>query len=38
MHWMQSSRCGLGIGDGIGLNYVTPDEKLAKQFEKFVNG
>jgi hypothetical protein len=35
IHWMQSSNCGLGIGDGIGLNYVTADEKIAKQFEKF---
>ena len=32
-HWMQSSHCGLGIGDGLGLNYVTPDERLAKHFE-----
>jgi hypothetical protein len=34
-HWMQSSHCRLGIGDGIGLNYVTPDEKLAKHIESF---
>jgi hypothetical protein len=25
--WMQETACKLGLGDGIGLNYVTSDEK-----------
>jgi hypothetical protein len=31
--WMQATACKLGLGDGIGLNYVAPDEKIAKDVE-----
>jgi hypothetical protein len=31
--WMQDTACKLGLGDGIGLNYVTPDEKIANDVE-----
>ena len=29
-HWMHESKCRLGLGDGIGLNFVTSDEGIAK--------
>jgi hypothetical protein len=32
-HWMHNSDCRLGLGDGIGMNYVTPDGNLANQLE-----
>lgn len=32
-YWMQETACKLGLGDGIGLNYVTFDEKIAKDIE-----
>jgi hypothetical protein len=32
-HWMHHSHCRLGVGDGIGMNYVTSDGELASQFE-----
>jgi hypothetical protein len=31
--WMQVTACKLGLGDGIGLNYVTTDEEIAKDVE-----
>ena len=34
--WMASSRCFLGLGDGIGLNYVTPDRSIAEELHKAV--
>ena len=30
LRWMQESRCRLGLGDGIGLNFVTPDDTIAQ--------
>jgi hypothetical protein len=33
MSWMQETACKLGVGDGIGLNYVTTDEEIAKDIE-----
>lgn len=35
--WMQESECRLALGDGIGLNYATPDESLAKDMESRVD-
>lgn len=29
--WMAESGCRLGVGDGIGLNFVTSDEAVARQ-------
>ena len=31
--WMQQSHCVLGMGDGVGLNYVTSDLGIAKLLE-----
>ncbi len=31
--WMTASHCRLGLGDGCGLNYVTPDECTAQRLE-----
>ena len=31
--WTLESRCVLGLGDGIGLNYITVDEEIAAQLE-----
>jgi hypothetical protein len=31
--WMQAAACKLGLGDGIGLNYVAADEEIAKHVE-----
>ena len=28
--WFAQSGCALGLGDGIGLNYATPDARLAR--------
>lgn len=28
--WMKQSECILGIGDGIGLNYITPHDTIAE--------
>jgi len=33
--WMQRSGCIVGLGDGIGLNYVTVDEGVARQFSEY---
>ena len=34
--WMAASGCRLGLGDGDGLNYVTPDEALADAIERLA--
>jgi hypothetical protein len=31
--WMMFSSCILGLGDGIGLNYITTDNAIAKLLE-----
>ncbi len=31
--WMQDSKCRLGLGDGIGLNFVTPDVEVAERLK-----
>jgi hypothetical protein len=31
--WINRTHCRLGLGDGIGLNYVTPDRALASRLE-----
>lgn len=31
--WMRDSKCRLGLGDGIGLNFVTPDVAVAELLE-----
>jgi hypothetical protein len=31
--WMQDAACKLGMGDGMGLNYVAVDEKIAEDIE-----
>jgi hypothetical protein len=35
--WMMESRCTLGLGDGIGLNFVTIDETIAHILEQLAN-
>jgi hypothetical protein len=35
--WMDRSRCVLGVGDGIGLNYATPDRSIAELLDGLVN-
>lgn len=32
--WMRASGCELGLGDGVGLNYVALDESVALELEK----
>jgi hypothetical protein len=32
--WMSESGCRLGLGDGIGLNYVTPFAETARSIER----
>ena len=32
--WMVDADCQLGLGDGIGLNYATPSEKIAGLLER----
>lgn len=34
--WMAESSCKLGLGDGIGLNFATPDEGIGRAVEKLV--
>jgi hypothetical protein len=31
--WIYQTNCQLGLGDGVGLNYVTPDRALAAILE-----
>jgi len=31
--WMLNNNCVLGLGDGIGLNYITTEKALAEIFE-----
>jgi hypothetical protein len=33
--WMQRSGCIVGLGDGIGLNYVTVDEGVARLLSEY---
>jgi hypothetical protein len=32
--WMAETDCKLALGDGIGLNFATPQEEIARQLEK----
>lgn len=32
--WMTESGCKLGLGDGIGLNYATPEIQIAERLER----
>jgi len=32
--WMKESACRLGLGDGIGLNFVTPDETVGRLLDE----
>jgi hypothetical protein len=34
--WMRTSECRLGLGDGIGLNFVTPDPEIAVKFARLA--
>lgn len=34
--WIHETSCKLGLGDGIGLNYVTPDAATAKRIEDAI--
>jgi hypothetical protein len=34
--WVSSSNCLLGIGDGIGIVYATPDKSLSDKFVSLV--
>jgi hypothetical protein len=36
--WMKRSDCVLGLGDGIGMNYVTTDSALASALENLAKG
>jgi hypothetical protein len=33
--WMRRSGCIVGLGDGDGLNYVTVDERVARQLAEY---
>jgi hypothetical protein len=30
LSWMRRSRCALGLGDGVGMNYATPSDSIAE--------
>jgi hypothetical protein len=34
--WMKAQGCGLGLGDGIGLNFIAEAESVATEIEKSV--
>jgi hypothetical protein len=34
-NWMRRSGCIVGLGDGDGLNYVTVDERVARQLAEY---
>ena len=34
-NWMRRSGCIIGLGDGDGLNYVTVDERVARQVSEY---
>jgi hypothetical protein len=34
--WMKDTQCRLAMGDGIGLNYATPDEEIARSLERLT--
>ena len=36
LRWMTDWRCRLGLGDGLGLNYITPDEATARLLERLA--
>jgi hypothetical protein len=33
--WMAETECQLALGDGIGLNFITPQEDLAHRLEQW---
>jgi hypothetical protein len=33
--WMWRSGCIAGLGDGVGLNYVTVDERVARLLSEY---
>lgn len=35
--WMDESKCLLGLGDGIGLNFVARDERIAVALERLAS-
>jgi hypothetical protein len=35
--WMKAEACGLGLGDGIGLNYVAISQAIASELERVVS-
>jgi len=36
IEWMKESGCVLGLGDGIGLNYITRKDTIAEKIEEFL--
>jgi hypothetical protein len=34
--WMKESNCSLGLGDGIGMNYASPDRATAQRLEELA--
>jgi hypothetical protein len=37
VRWFRESNCQLGLGDGIGLNYITPDRALGAELERVAD-
>jgi hypothetical protein len=37
VRWFRESKCQLGLGDGIGLSYVTPDRALGAELERVAD-
>jgi hypothetical protein len=35
--WMAETDCKVGLGDGIGLNFATPQSEVAIMLERFAN-
>jgi Iap family predicted aminopeptidase len=35
VNWIYRSGCIVGLGDGDGLNYVTVDERVARQLSEY---
>jgi uncharacterized protein YuzE len=37
VRWCRESKCQLGLGDGVGLNYITPDRALGAELERVAD-
>jgi hypothetical protein len=38
LSWVEETDCKLALGDGVGLNFVTPSEEIANSIRHFAGG